>query len=168
MNIPVNILFNPKLNARRKAGTLTIADHVLIGTAVFLAGLFPASKVAIGNRTSGVHPPEIGVNLYDQSNSKKSTDTAEFTFGIEITYIPEDSADRAEINHAIFLILQGFDVIQSDVGTFRCRDKASDITDGLGHVTGNVAVRAVTMPTDSDGLIITQDEIINKIKGVVI
>lgn len=151
MDIPANLWFNPKLNARRKADTLTLADHVQIGAAAVLAGLFPGSKIDIGNRTSGVHLPELAVRLYDQSNSKRLADTDEFSFGLEITYIPDDSTDRAEINHALFLILQSLDVLQSDVGTFRCYSKASDITDGLGHVT--TTVRATEQQPDTAPII---------------
>lgn len=151
MDVPKNIWFNPKLNARRLAGTLTLADHVQIGAAAVLAGLFPALKTDVGNKTSGVHPPELFVRLYDQSNSKRQADTDEFSFGLEITYIPGDSTDRAEINHTLFLVLQGLDVLQSDVGTFRCYSKASDITDGLGHVT--TTVRATEQQPDTAPII---------------
>jgi hypothetical protein len=138
VDIPKNIWFNPTLNARRKAGTLTLADYVLIGAASAAAGLFPASKVDIGNRKSGVYPPELAVNLYQQSNAHKLAGTDQFTFGVEITYIPKDSTDRAEISNAIFLLLQSLDAIPSDIGTFRISQKNSDMTGGLGHVTGNV------------------------------
>ncbi|QAT48587.1 hypothetical protein EQM14_01645 [Caproiciproducens sp. NJN-50] len=148
MTIPTNIWFNPSLNARRLASTLTIADNLLIGTAVVMANLFPTMKVDIGNRKSGVSPPELAVNLYQQQNSKRLADTDEFTFGLEITYIPKDSTDRAEISHTIFLLLQNLDVIPSDIGTFRMLDKSSDITDGLGHVTGNVTAWEI-LPDDS-------------------
>ena len=160
MDIPTNIWFNPKLNARRLSGTLTLADHVQIGAAAFLARLFPTSKVDVGNRKSGVHPPEIGVNLYDQSNNKRQADTDEFSFGMEITYIPEESTDRAEINHALFLILQGLDVLQSDVGTFRCYSKNSDITDGLGHVTATV--KATEQQPDTAPIIQKAETEVNK------
>lgn len=70
MDIPKNIWFNPALNARRKTGTLTLADHMLIGIASSAAGLFPASRANIGSRKSGVNPPEVVVNLYQQSNAE--------------------------------------------------------------------------------------------------
>lgn len=163
LDTPKNIWFNPALNARRKAGTLTLADNVLTSVATFTANLFPAIKSDVGNRKSGVNPPEIGVNLYQQANSKRLADTSEYTFGVEITYIPADSTNRAEISHAIFQILQGLDVIQSDVGTFRCTDKNSDMTDGLGHVTANVSVWEHEVPTDTEAPIITEaNQIINK------
>lgn len=155
MTIPTNIWFNPSFNARRLANTLTIADNLLLGTAAVLAGLFQTMKVDIGNRKSGVTPPEIAVNLYQQSNVKKMADTDEFTFGLEITYIPKDSTDRAEISHAIFLLLQNLDVIPSDIGTFRMYNKNSDITDGLGHVTGNVMVLEILI---DDSAIIQEAE----------
>ena len=155
MTIPTSIWFNPSFNTRRLAGTLTIADNVLLGTAAVLAGLFPTMKVDIGNRKSGVSPPELAVNLYQQSNAKKLADTDQFTFGVEITYIPKESTDRAEISHAIFLLLQTLDVIPSDIGTFRMFQKNSDMTDGLGHVTGNVMVWE-SIPDDSP--IITKAE----------
>lgn len=139
MDIPKNIWFNPALNARRKAGALTLADNVLIGIAAFTAEIFPSSKTDIGSRKSGVHPPEVVVNLYQQANSKRLANTDEFTFGVEVSYIAKDPTDKAEINDAIFQILQSLDIIQSDVGTFRCRDKNSSITDGIGHVTANVS-----------------------------
>lgn len=138
MAYPTNIWFNPALNARRKAGELTLADNVLIAVATYTAVLFPTMKTYIGNRISGADPPEIEVNLYQQSNSKRLANTDEFTFGVEITYSPENSFDRSEISHAIFLILQGLDTVSSGIGTFRCTDKNSDMTDCLGHVTANV------------------------------
>lgn len=143
MEIPKNIWFNPALNARRKAGTLTIADNVLIGVATFTADLFPAMETAIGNKKQDTKVPSFAVRLYQQSNSKRLANTDEFTFGVEITYVPKDSADRAEISHAVFLILQGLDTVQSGVGVFRCTDKNSDMTDGLGHVTANISVREI-------------------------
>lgn len=148
MTIPTNIWFNPSFNARRLSSTLTIADHLLLGAAAVMANLFPTMKVDIGNRKSGVNPPELAVNFYQQQNSKRLADTDEFTFGLEITYIPKDSTDRAEISHAIFLLLQNLDVIPSDIGTFRLYNKDSDMTDGLGHVTGNVMVLEI-LPDDS-------------------
>lgn len=160
MIYPQNLWFNPKLNTRRLTDTLTLADHVQIGAATALAGLFPTPKVALGNRTSGVNPPELSVNLYGQSNSKRLADSDEFSFGLEVTYIPEDTADRAEINHVLFLILQGLDVLQSDAGTFRCYNKSSDITDSLGHVTADV--RVLETRPDTSPIIQTAETEVNK------
>jgi hypothetical protein len=147
VEIPKNVWFHPDLNARRLAGALTLDDQVQIGAAVFLAGLFPDDRVNVGPRCSGVHPPELGVNLFSQGGGKRLADSDEFTFGLEITYIPSDPAGRAEINHALFLILRDLDVLQSDIGTFRCYSKNSDITDHLGHVTANVSVLTVQPDT---------------------
>ncbi len=144
---------------RLQSDTLTLADNVLLAVASFTAQLFPECKTDIGNRTSGVNPPEIGVNIYQQSNRKMLADTNVYTFGIEITYIPKDTNDRAEISAAIFLILQNLET----VGSFRCRDKTSDITDGLGHVTTNISVMEYDKPTDADGVIIQKaDQIIQR------
>ena len=168
MNIPKNIWFNPTLAARRKAGTLTLEDHILLAVAAVIAGLFPDSKVDIGNRKSGVHPPELAVNLYGQTNRQLLADTNQYRFGVEITYIPADSTDRAEINHALFQLLQ-LDRLDSGVGLFRLRDKASDVTDGLGHVTGTVTAAEQSVPTDEDGAVIQEaDQIIQKAETEVI
>lgn len=168
MNIPKNIWFNPTLAARRKAGTLTLEDCVLIAAASAIAGLFPAFRVDIGNRKSGVHPPELAVNLYGQTNRQMLADTNQYRFGVEITYIPVDSADRAEINHALFQLLQ-LDRLDSSVGAFQFRDKAADVTDGLGHVTGTVTVAEQSVPTDEDGPVIHEaDEIIQKAETEVV
>lgn len=148
MDYPENIWFNPQLNSRRLADEMTLDDHIQVGAAVAVAELFPDCRVDIGQRKSGVKPPEIGINLYQQSSNKRLIDTSEINFGLEITYIPEDSTDRAEINHALFLILQSLDVLQSGGITFRCYSKSTDITDGLGHVTANVSVIQVR-PDDS-------------------
>ena len=91
MDIPANIWFNPALAARRKANALTLEDHVLIAAACVIAGLFPDSKVDIGNRTSGVKPPELGVNLYGQTNRQMLADTSQYSFSLEITYVPADA-----------------------------------------------------------------------------
>ena len=164
MNIPKNIWFNPALAARRKADALTLEDHVLISAAFAVARLFPDSKVDIGNRKSGVHPPEIGVNLYGQTNRQMLADTNQYRFSVEITYIPSDPTDRAEINHALFLLLS-LDRLDSDIGTFRLRDKAADTTDGLGHITGNITVAEQSVPTDEDGPVIQEaDQIIKKVE----
>ena len=163
MDIPKNIWFNPALNARRKTGTLTLADQVLIGVASVAAGLFPASRTDIGSRPSGVHPPEIIVNLYQQSNAKRLADTDEFTFGVDIAYIAKDPTDKAELNDAIFRVLQNLDIVQSGVGTFRCKDKNSNITDGVGHVTANISVWEQAAPTDEEAPVIQQaDPIVQK------
>mgnify|MGYP000846012272 CR=1 FL=1 len=163
MDIPKNIWFNPALAARRKAGTLTLADHVLLAIACFTARLFPGCRTDIGNRMSGVYPPEIGVNLYKQSSRKMLADTSVHTFGAEITYIPKNSDDRAEISTAIFSILQNLESVEDDARAFRCRNKASDMTDGLGHVTADISVVERSEPTDEDGLIIRKaDPVIQK------
>ncbi|TQI69003.1 DUF6838 family protein [Clostridium sp. KNHs216] len=168
MGIPKNILFNPALAARRKANALTLEDHVLIAAASAVAVLFPDSKVDIGNRTSGVKPPELGVNLYGQTNRQMLADTNQYRFSVEITYIPADSADRAEINHALFLLLS-LDRLDSDIGTFRLRDKASDTTDSLGHITGNITAAEQSVPTDEEAPVIQEaDQIIRKAETEVI
>lgn len=164
MDIPANIWFNPELAARRKTNALTLEDHVLIAAASAVAALFSTLKVDIGNRKSGVHPPELGVNLYGQSNRKMLADTSQYSFSLEITYIPADSSDRAEISHALFLLLS-LDRLDSDIGTFRLRGKASDTTDGLGHVTGNITASEQSFLTDDEAPVIHEaDQIIKKIE----
>jgi hypothetical protein len=90
-------------------------------------------------------------------------DTSVHTFGAEITYIPKNSDDRAEISTAIFSILQNLESVEDDARAFRCRNKASDMTDGLGHVTADISVVERSEPTDEDGLIIRKaDPVIQK------
>lgn len=164
MEIPKNIWFNPALATRRKADALTLEDNVLISVAAAVAAVFPDCKVDIGNRKSGVKPPELGINLYGQTNRQMLADTSQYRFSVEIAYIPADSADRAEINHALFLLLS-LDRLDSDIGTFRLRDKASDTTDNLGHVTGTVTVTELTEPTDAEAPVIHEaDQIIKKVE----
>lgn len=151
MDYPENIWFNPQLNSRRLADEMTLDDHIQVGAAVAIAELFPDYRVDIGQRKSGVKPPELAINLYQQSSSKLLMDTDKITFGLEITYIPEDSTDRSEINHALFLILQSLDVLQSGGVTFQCYSKSTDITDGLGHVTADVSV--IEIQPDNSALI---------------
>jgi len=144
-----NIKWDKALQARMDANTLTIADHVLLSLANFTAALFSTMKTYIGSQVQSVTKPAVWVSFYSQKNSKKLIDTDEFTFGIEITYLPStDTKNDMEINHAIFLLLQNLETLQSDIGTFSCYDKDSDITDGLGHVTGIVAVGEIALPTD--------------------
>ncbi len=95
-------------------------------------------------------------------------DTNQYRFSVEITYIPADSVDRAEINHALFLLLS-LDRMDSDIGTFRLRDKASDTTDSLGHITGNITVAEQSVPTDEEAPVIQEaDQIIRKAETEVI
>jgi len=155
-----NIRWDKALQQRMGAGTLMIADHLLFSIANFTAGLFPSMKTYIGAQVQNVSPPAVWVDFYDQKNSARLAHESEYSFGVEVTYLPSSTTKNTdELNHAVFLLLQNLDRLESDVGPFRVYDKDSDITDGLGHVTGMVSVRELTAP---DGEIIqkAQKEVI--------
>lgn len=125
----------------------------------FTAALFPTMITYIGAQQQAVDPPAVFVDYYDIKNSQKLADTSEYTFGIEITYVPPDRTGTYEMQNAIFTILQGLTKLESDIGVFSCYDKDSDITDDLAHVTGTVSVREIN--PDTADIIQTADQIIN-------
>lgn len=151
MELLENITIPQSLADSINAGTLTISDHLLLAAAQFTAALFPTAEIYIGSQQQAVEAPSLFVDYYSLTNQKRLAPTSEYEFGLEITYVPADSLDRRELQNAIFLVQQNLDRLESDVGTFRCFSKDSDITDGLAHVTGIVSVWETEAP---DGPII--------------
>lgn len=141
------------------AGTLTIADHLLLSLANFTAALFPNMMTYIGAQQQAVQAPAVFVDYYDIKNSQRLANTSEYSFGIEITYVPTNRTSAYEMQNAIFTILQGLTKLESDIGVFSCYDKDSDITDDLAHVTGIVSVYELT--PDTTDIIQTANQIIN-------
>lgn len=153
-----NIHWDKSLQARMDGGTLTVADHLLLSLANFTAGLLPSMTTYIGAQVQNVHPPAAFVDFYDQHCSAKLKNIIEYEFGAEITYLPsKETKNTDELNHAVFLLLQSLDKLTSDIGTFRCYDKNSDITDGIAHVTSLVSIRVETT-SDADPIITTADK----------
>lgn len=148
MELLPNILISDELNAKVEAGTLTISDHLILALANFTAALLPNATTYTEMQQQSVDVPAVFVDYYDMKNSKRLSDTSEYTFGIEITYVPKKQTNTYELQSAIFTILQSLETLNSDIGTFSCYDKDSDITDGLAHVTGTVSVGEITLPTD--------------------
>lgn len=146
MELLENITISQLLQDSIDAGTLTISDHLLLAAAQFTATLFPAAETYIGSQQQAVEAPALFVDYYSLTNQKQLTPTSEYEFGLEITYVPADSLDRREIQNAIFLIQQNLDWLESDIGTFRCFSKDSDVTDGLAHVTSIVSVWETEAP----------------------
>lgn len=144
-----NIRWDKALQQRMDNNTLTIADHLLLSLANFTATLFPAMKTYIGAQVQNVTPPAVWVDFYDQKNSARLVNESEYALGVEVTYLPSSATkNTAELNHAVFLLLQNLGWLESDIGPFGVYDKNSDITDGLAHVTGMVTVRELTIPDD--------------------
>lgn len=144
-----NIRWDKALQQRIDTGKLTIADHLLLSLANFTANLFPAMKTYIGAQVQNVCPPAVWVDFYDQNNSDRLVNESEYSLGVEITYLPSrETKNTDELNHSVFLLLQNLGRLESDIGPFRLYDKASDITDGLAHVTSVVKVRELTIPDD--------------------
>lgn len=149
MEYAANIRWDKALKKRMDTGQLTIADHLLLSLANFTASLFPTMKTYIGAQVQNVSPPAVWVDFYDQKNSARLVNESEYALGVEVTYLPSTATKNTdELNHAVFLLLQNLDRLESDIGPFRVYDKNSDITDGLAHVTGMVAVRELTIPDD--------------------
>lgn len=137
---------------------MTVSDHLLTSLANFTATLFPDAETYIGAQQQAVDVPAVFVDYYDIKNSQRLIDTTEYTFGIEITYVPKNRISTYELNSAIYTIQQALGKLDSDIGTFSCYDKDSDITDDLAHVTGVVTVSDITVKTDP--IIQTADQII--------
>lgn len=148
MELLENVTIPQSLADSIEAGTLTISDHLLLAAAQFTAALFPAAETYIGSQQQAVETPALFVDYYSLTGQKRLASTAEYEFGLEITYVPVDKLDRRELQNSVFLIEQGLDRLGSDIGTFRCFSKDSDITDGLAHVTGVVSAWEVDAPDD--------------------
>lgn len=138
---------------------MTIADHLLLSLANFTASLFPDTMTYIGAQQQAVDPPAVFVDYYDMKNSQRLSNTSEYSFGVEITYVPTDRTSTYEMQNAIFTILRGLTKLESDIGVFSCYDKDSDITDDLAHVTGIVSVHEF-IPDTAD-IIQKANQIIN-------
>lgn len=132
---------------------LTIPDYLLLSVADMVARLFPLLKVWVGIQPQDDSSPAVFVGYHSISNQKRLTDSSEYRFGLDITYVPADHQNRHELHDAIFRIQQGVEVLQSPIGSFGCHWKESSITDGVARVTGVVGVWEQTVP---DGEIITE------------
>ena len=118
-----------------------------------LARLFPLQKIWIGVQPQEDKGPAIFVGYHSISNQKRLTDSSEYRFGLDITYVPADHQNRHELHDAIFRIQQGMEPLQSPIGSFVCHWKESGTTDGVAHITGVVGVWEQTV---ADGEIITE------------
>lgn len=132
---------------------LTIPDYVLLSVADALARLFPLQKIWVGVQPQEDKGPAIFVGYHSISNQKRLTDSSEYRFGLDITYVPADHQNRHELHDAIFRIQQGMEPLQSPIGSFVCHWKESGTTDGVAHITGVVGVWEQTV---ADGEIITE------------
>lgn len=132
---------------------LTIPDYLLLSVADAVARLFPLLKVWVGIQPQDDNGSAIFVGYHTISNQKRLTDSSEYRFGLDITYVPADHQNRHELHDAIFRIQQGVEVLQSSIGSFVCHWKESSITDGVARVTGVVGVWEQTV---ADGEIITE------------
>ena len=148
LNENIDLGQSPELLDRITANTLTIADHLILSLANFTTTLFPNYFTYVGAQQQAVTGPALFVDYYDIKNSQRLINTDEFSFGIEITYVPTDHKATYEMQNAIFTIQQNLSKLESDIGVFSCYAKDSDITDGLAHVTGIVSVWEVAAPTD--------------------
>lgn len=147
MVIASNIQMTDELALRVDSGTLTISDYLLLSLGNFTAALFPAAITYTETQQQAVEGPALFVDYYDIKNSQRLIDSTEYTFGFEITYVPQNRISSYELNSAIFTIEQSLKKLTSDIGTFSVYDKASDITDDLAHVTGVVSVKEITPDT---------------------
>lgn len=165
MTLLSNIKMNEDLQSKISANALKIPDHLLLALANYTASIFPTAKTYIGSQQQSIDAPAVFVDYYDIKSCRQLADTSKYTFGIKITYVPKTAISTSELNSAIFLILQSLEKLNSDIGTFICYEKDSDITDNLVHVTATVQVWEVAVPNDTDGLVIMKaDPMITKIE----
>lgn len=146
MTLKPNIITDKSLMERINAGTLTIADHLRLYLADFLAGMFPDQTVYTERQKQGAIPPGWFVRIFDFVHQKQLADTAKYTFGFELTYFPSDSLSNSELTNAVFLVLQNLEYIDGAIGPFSFYRLQSDITDGVAHVVGDTSACEINRP----------------------
>lgn len=114
---------------------------MLLALAKYTATLYPEIITYTETRQQAVDGAAIFVEFYSIGNAARLINSSEYTFGIQITYVPENRISSYELNSALFAIESSLRVLESDIGTFYVYNKSSDITDDLAHVTGTVSVR---------------------------
>lgn len=148
MELLDNVVIDEFTQGKIELGKLNIADHFLLSLANFTAELFPTAATYVGAQQQAVEAPALFVDYYSIDNIQQLDNRTVYELGFEITYVPEDELSRLELNSAIFDIQQNVYKIQSDIGEFTCYEKASDITDGLAHVTGIVKAWELGLPNE--------------------
>ena len=146
MELKPNIIIDRNLMERIDAGTLTLADHLRLYLADFLAGMFPDQSVYTERQKQGTVLPGWFVRIFDFIHQKQLVDTAKYTFGFELTYFPLDSLSNSELTNAAFMVLQNLEYIDGAIGPFSFYRLQSDITDGVVHVVGDTSACEINLP----------------------
>ncbi len=146
MKLKPNIIIDRNLMGRINAGTLTIADHLRLYLADFLAGMFPDQTVYTERQKQGTILPGWFVRIFDFVHQKQLSDTAKYTFGFELTYFPLDYLSNSELTNAVFLVLQNLEYLDGEIGPFSFYRLQSDITDGVAHVVGDTSACEINLP----------------------
>lgn len=152
MLIRENVRYDKALKNRIDSNTLRLSDYVLLTLANSTAECLPNGKVYIVGKQQGVIPPAAFVSLYSLENNRKLKGTSEYSFGFELSYVPEDWISTAELTGFAFDVEQLLsDDLESEIGKFSVYETDYGITDQIAHVTGTIRALEITVP---DGEII--------------
>lgn len=142
------VKYDREFQRRFTDGTLTLADHALLALATHADALFPEANACIGPMRQSLELPAVFVRFYSMHCAARLENLVEYEFGFELQYWAKERSSDAELNHALFLLLQNLQTIPSDTGEFRCYGINGEIVDRIAQVTGIVKVHEQTLPDD--------------------